>query len=48
MQYERAGFALISCLLVGTLIGMVFGNLEAGGTIGLGAGMLAIVLLRKN
>ncbi|WP_157052465.1 hypothetical protein [Ornithinibacillus contaminans] len=48
MNYVRSGLAFIGFLLLGTGIGLFFDNLEAGGTIGFGLGMLSILVLRKE
>ncbi|SHG57615.1 hypothetical protein [Ornithinibacillus halophilus] len=48
MHYERAGIAFISCLLLGTGIGLLFGKFEIFGSIGFGIGLFAVALLRIN
>ncbi|MFA1820954.1 hypothetical protein ACDX78_12350 [Virgibacillus oceani] len=48
MDLTKTGIMFIACLIFGAGIGMLFGSLEAGGTIGLGAGLVSIVIFRKK
>ncbi|WP_165769044.1 hypothetical protein [Virgibacillus profundi] len=48
MKYASVGFTFIVCLLLGAGIGLLFGNLEVGGAIGFGAGIISIALFRKK
>jgi hypothetical protein len=48
MDLANTGIMFIACLLLGAGIGLLFGNLEAGGAIGLGAGLISIVVFRKK
>lgn len=46
MNAQKAGMAFLSCLVVGCGLGLVFGNVEVGGGIGLGLGCAAVALFR--
>ncbi|WP_165767990.1 hypothetical protein [Virgibacillus indicus] len=48
MEYAGAGFTFAVCLFLGAGIGLLLGNLEAGGAVGLGAGIISVVLFRKK
>lgn len=48
MNIEQCGFIFIICLFVGAGIGLFCGNIEAGGAIGLGIGVIFIALFRKR
>ncbi|MFD2630547.1 hypothetical protein [Oceanobacillus kapialis] len=48
MSEATVGITFITCLLLGAGIGLLLGNLEAGGAVGLLTGVLSIVLFRKN
>ncbi|HLR02186.1 MAG TPA: hypothetical protein VK111_05515 [Virgibacillus sp.] len=48
MNYERGGVAFVGCIILGTGIGMLFDNAGAGGTIGVGAGFLAMAFLGRK
>lgn len=48
MNYERGGVAFIGCIILGVGFGMLFDHAGAGGTIGVGAGFLAMALLGKS
>ncbi|WHX25327.1 hypothetical protein QNH47_14335 [Virgibacillus halodenitrificans] len=48
MNYSGVGLIFISCLSVGSGVGLLFGALEAGGAIGLGAGILFTAIFRKS
>jgi hypothetical protein len=48
MSEASVGLTFITCLLVGSGIGLLLGNLEAGGAVGLLSGILSIVLFRKG
>lgn len=48
MNAQKAGIAFFSCLLTGCGLGIVFGNLEVGGGIGLGLGCLSVLFLRDK
>ncbi|MGJ9459554.1 hypothetical protein [Oceanobacillus sp. CF4.6] len=43
-----SGAIFITCLGLGFTIGLLCGSMEVGGTIGLGAGLISIIILRKN
>lgn len=47
MNYERGGIAFVGCMFLGAGIGMLLGNVAAGGAIGMGAGFIAMALFRK-
>lgn len=46
MNDGRGGIVFAGCLFLGSGIGMLMGSVVAGGTIGLGAGFLAMAFLR--
>ncbi|MBC5636837.1 MULTISPECIES: hypothetical protein [Ornithinibacillus] len=48
MSYVKSGLAFLGFLITGMGIGLFFHNMEAGGTVGFGLGILSIVLLRKD
>lgn len=48
MNYSGVGLIFISCLSVGAGVGLLFGELEVGGTIGLGAGIVLTAIFRKS
>lgn len=48
MNIEQCGFLFIICLFVGAGIGFLCGNIQAGGAIGLGLGVICIALFRKR
>ncbi|MEN1968630.1 hypothetical protein WMZ97_11225 [Lentibacillus sp. N15] len=49
MNYNgNSGLAFIGCVVLGSGIGMLFDNPGAGGTIGVGAGFLAMAWLRRG
>jgi mannose/fructose/N-acetylgalactosamine-specific phosphotransferase system component IIC len=48
MGLSSTGIMFISCLILGAGIGLFLGNLEMGGSIGLGAGLISIVVFRKK
>ncbi|CDQ41135.1 MULTISPECIES: hypothetical protein [Virgibacillus] len=48
MSDATAGLTFVTCLLLGTGVGMLFGQLEAGGAIGLGLGIITIGVFRKR
>ncbi|WP_164214436.1 hypothetical protein [Virgibacillus sp. YIM 98842] len=48
MNLANTGIAFITCLLLGAGIGLLLGNLEAGGAIGLGAGLIFVAVFRKK
>lgn len=48
MNYVRSGLAFFGFLITGFGIGLLFHNVEAGGAIGFGLGMLSILVLRKE
>ncbi|WP_156914228.1 hypothetical protein [Paucisalibacillus globulus] len=48
MNYVRSGLAFFGFLTIGFGIGMLLHNVEAGGAVGFGLGMLSILILRKE
>lgn len=48
MKYERGGTAFVGCLILGSGIGMLFDNVAAGSTIGLGIGFLAMAMFGRK
>lgn len=48
VNYERGGIAFVGCIILGAGIGMLFDNPGAGGTIGVGAGFLAMAVLGRK
>lgn len=48
MDAANAGLMFVICLLLGTGIGLLFGSLEMGGWIGLGAGLVSVAVFRKR
>lgn len=48
MGYEGAGLSFVVSLGIGFAIGHFSGNMELGGTIGMGAGLASILILRKK
>lgn len=48
MDYERGGLAFVGCLFLGAGVGMLMGNVAAGGAIGMGAGFIAMAIFGKR
>jgi hypothetical protein len=48
MNYVKSGLAFFGFLIVGTGIGWLLHNVEAGGAVGFGLGMLSILVLRRD
>ncbi len=48
MDYERGGLAFAGGLFLGSGFGMLFDNVAAGATIGMGLGFLAMAFFGKR
>ncbi|MEW9675705.1 hypothetical protein ABRT01_05895 [Lentibacillus sp. L22] len=48
MKNGSDGLAFVGCVVLGSGIGMLAVNPGAGGTIGVGAGFLAMALMRRK
>lgn len=48
MSYAGIGFAFVACLFMGAGLGMFLNNVEIGGAIGLGLGLLILAMVRKK
>ncbi|WP_156960051.1 hypothetical protein [Oceanobacillus manasiensis] len=48
MSEASVGLTFITCLLLGSGIGLLLGNLEGGGAVGLLIGITSVVLFRKK
>lgn len=48
MDSAKVGFMFIGCLVLGTGIGLLFGDFEMGGLIGFGSALVSVVLFRKK
>lgn len=48
MNYVRSGMAFFGFLITGTGVGLFFHNIEAGGAVGFGLGILSILVLRRD
>ncbi|WP_373894929.1 hypothetical protein ACUL41_16350 [Virgibacillus natechei] len=48
MNYNSAGIAFVGCILLGSGIGMLFGNVAAWAAIGVGGGLISLAVLSRK
>ncbi|MFS0674703.1 hypothetical protein [Ornithinibacillus sp. 179-J 7C1 HS] len=48
MNYVKSGLAFFGFLFTGMGVGLFFHNIEAGGAVGFGLGILSMVVFRRD